>query len=335
MMQALATTQPAKTNTTPQRVDTRAARAYLASLKSETGRRAMTSALRKVARVMGAADIDAVNWASLNAANVKAIIAQVSEQRIEHGPRAGSRLAPASVATVLNALKGVAKAAWERESITTDTWERIRDVKPPKGSRLPAGRDVDAGERAALIQVAAGDTSPAGARDTAMLAMLIATGMRRGEVVALRLRDVDLETGRVRVVGKGDKERTAYLRNGAMRALRDWLAVRGQQPGALFCVINKGGAIYIERHMTTTALHFILQKRAAEAGVTDLTAHDFRRTFAGELLDAGQDISTVAAMLGHADVKTTAKYDRRGERAKENAAAFISVPYYGRQSADR
>jgi len=325
MTKALTTTQPTKT-------DTRAARAYLASLKSDVGRAAMTSALRKVARVMGAADLDTVNWATLNAANVKAIVAQVGEQRIEHGPRQGERLAPASVTTVLNALKGVARAAWERESITTDAWERIRAVKAPRGSRLPAGRDVDAGERAALIQTAARDATPAGARDTAMIAMLIATGMRRGEAVASKLRDIDLETGRVRVVGKGDKERTAYLRNGAMRAMRDWLTVRGAQPGALFCVINKGGAIFTERHMSTTALHFILRKRAAEAGVNDITAHDFRRTFAGELLDAGQDISTVAAMLGHADVKTTAKYDRRGERAKENAAAFISVPYYGRAS---
>ncbi len=328
MSKALIPTQPAP-------VDHQAARAYLASLKSDTGRRAMDSALRKVARLMGAPDIHAVNWATLNAANVKAIVAQIGEQRIERGTRAGERLAPASVATVLNAIKGVAKAAWERESITTDTWERIRDVKPPKGSRLPAGRDVDAGERAALIQTAAHDTTPAGARDTAMIAMLIATGMRRGEVVALKLRDIDLETGRIHVIGKGDKERTAYLRNGAMRALRDWLAVRGMQAGALFCVINKGGAIFIERHMTTTALHLILQKRATQAGISDLTAHDFRRTFAGELLDAGQDISTVAAMLGHADVKTTAKYDRRGEWAKENAAAFISVPYYGRQPAER
>lgn len=54
-----------------------------------------------------------------------------------------------------------------------------------------------------------------------MIAILIATGMRRGEVVALKLRDIDFETERVRVVGKGDKERTAYLHNGAMCALRD------------------------------------------------------------------------------------------------------------------
>jgi integrase len=301
----------------------------------------MASALRKVARTLGHTDIDQVNWATLNAANVKALIAQIGEQRPLRGasrtvagepPAAGGeRLAPASVATVLAAIKGVARAAWERESIPTDTWERIRSVKAPSGSRLPAGREIDAGERLELIRTTVGDATPAGARDVAILAVLIATGMRRAEVVGLRVVDVDAESGRVRVLGKGDKERTCYLRAGALRAVQDWLAIRGREEGALFCVINKGGAIFPGRHMSTAALHQILQKRAIAAGVKDVTAHDFRRTFVSELLDAGQDISTVAALVGHANVTTTARYDRRGERAKENAAAFISVPYCGRQ----
>jgi integrase len=311
-------------------IDHQAARAYLLSLKSDPGRRGMASALRKVALAMGAGGIDQVNWATLSPANVRAIVSQIGEQRIERGERAGQKLSPASVATVLNALKGVARAAWERDSIPTETYERIRNIKAPRGSRLPSGREIDAGERLALIKSTTADATAAGARDVAILAVLIQTGMRRAELVSLRLADLDAESGRLRIIGKGDKERTSYLRAGALRAVKDWLAVRGQAAGALFCVINKGGAVFIERHMTTTALHYILEKRAAEAGVKDITAHDFRRTFVSELLDAGQDITTVAGLVGHADVKTTARYDRRGERAKEAAAAFISVPYYGR-----
>jgi len=309
-----------------QQTDYQAANAYLASLKSDAGRRGMLSQLRKVARILRAPDIDAVNWATLNAANVRAILSALTKEKTDEN------LAPASIATALNALKGVARAAWERGTLDTETYQRIRSIRPPAGSRLPAGRDIDAGERLALMQTTARDKTPAGVRDAAILAMLIATGMRRAELCALRMGDVDLETGRLRIIGKGDKERTAYLRNGALRYLRDWLAVRGDGPGPIFCRVNKGGRIFPAQPLSTTAMHKIITKRAAEAGLRDITPHDFRRTYAGELLDAGQDIATVAALLGHASVTTTARYDRRGERAKEAAAACISVPYFGGQA---
>jgi site-specific recombinase XerD len=305
-----------------QQTDYQAATAYLASLKSAVGRRGMLSQLRKVARILGAPDIDAVNWATLNAANVRAILSALSTQN----------LAPASIAVALNALKGVARACWERGTLDTETYQRIRSIRPPAGSRLPAGRNIDAGERITLMQTTARDKTPAGVRDAAILAMLIATGMRRAELCALRTSDVDLQSGKLRVLGKGDKERTVYLRNGALRYLRDWLSVRGYEPGPIFCRVNKGGRIFPAQPLSTTAMHKIITKRAAEAGLSDITPHDFRRTYAGELLDAGQDIATVAALLGHASVETTARYDRRGERAKEAAAACISVPYFGGQA---
>ncbi len=317
--------------TTTGTTDYQAAAAYLSSLKSTVGRRAMAVALRKVARLLGHDDIHTVNWATLNAANVSTLVSTIRGER-------GQTLAPASVALVLAGLRGVARAAWRRGTLDTETYERIRDVKGKGGSRGIAGRDVDAGERASLIQVCAADNSPAGYRDTALIAMLIATGMRRAEVASLKLADVVFtdDSAKVTVIGKGDKQRTAYIRNGALKALRDWLAVRGaatahNTAGALFCAINKSGVMQAEHGVSTTAIHLILQKRVAEAGLASLSAHDLRRTYVGEMLDAGADVSTIAAIVGHASVATTARYDRRGERAKEAAAGFISVPYTGRK----
>lgn len=311
--------------TTTGAADTQAAAAYLASLKSPVGRRAMAVALRKVARALGHTDINSVNWATLNAANVSALVSNMRGEQ-------GQTLAPASVALVLAGLRGVARAAWRRGTIDTETFERIRDIKAKGGSRVIAGRDVDAGERAALMNACIADNSPAGYRDTALIAMLIATGMRRAEVASLKLDSVSLadESAKVTLIGKGDKQRTAYLRNGAYKALRDWLTVRGDTPGALFCIINKGGAMNCDSGMSTTAIHLILKKRVGESGIADMTAHDLRRTFVGEMLDAGADISTVAAIVGHASTNTTTRYDRRGERAKEAVAGFINVPYKGR-----
>ena len=83
--------------------------------------------------------------------------------------------------------------------------------------------------------------------------------------------------------------------------------------------------------LSTTALDKILRKRSAEAGLSDLDWHDMRRTVASNLLDAGADISTVAGILGHSSVNTTARYDRRGERARIKASELISVPYFRRK----
>jgi len=176
------------------------------------------------------------------------------------------------------------------------------------------------------------DDTAAGYRDTAIIALLRQTGMRRAELAGLTMADITVTDDRatLRIIGKGNKERMAYLRNGAYKALRDWLAIRGSDAGHVFCAINKGGVLTCGAGMSTTAIHLILQKRVDAAGIDAFTAHDLRRTFASDLLDAGQDIVTVAGLMGHSSVTTTQRYDRRGERARESAAAFISVPYVGR-----
>ncbi len=71
----------------------------------------------------------------------------------------------------------------------------------------------------------------------------------------------------------------------------------------------------------------MLTRRAADAGVKRFSPHDLRRTFVGDLLDAGADISVVAKMAGHSSVNTTARYDRRPEQAKQQAAEMLHVPY--------
>ena len=132
--------------------------------------------------------------------------------------------------------------------------------------------------------------------------------------------------GRLVIRGKGHKERTAFAVNGAKDALDDWLTLRGDEPGPLFCRIRKGGALVAGR-VSTTSFHRMLAKRAEEAGIAPFTWHDMRRTAAGDLLDVGTDIVTVQHLLGHANPKTTSRYDRRPEEAKRLAVAKLHVPY--------
>ena len=79
--------------------------------------------------------------------------------------------------------------------------------------------------------------------------------------------------------------------------------------------------------MTPQAIYNMLAKRAQEAGIKNFSPHDIRRTFIAHLLDAGADIGTVSKMAGHANIQTTARYDRRSEDAKRKTADLLHVPY--------
>ncbi len=234
---------------------------------------------------------------------------------------------PAYTNKALSALRGALKAAWRLGQMSSDDYRRAVDLEPVSGKRLPAGRHVESGELVALSQACQADQGPAGVRDGAMIALLYC-GLRREEVVALDLADCDLEAGRLLVRGKGDKERFVPLVGGADDALADWLAVRGREPGPLFVQIARGGNIQAGERLTPQAVYYLLGKRRGEAEIDkSLSPHDLRRSLISDLLDAGVDLVTVQRIVGHSDPKTTARYDRRGERAKKQAAGRVHFPW--------
>ncbi|MDP9375205.1 MAG: tyrosine-type recombinase/integrase, partial [Chloroflexota bacterium] len=229
-------------------------------------------------------------------------------------------------------LRGIAREAYHLGQLTAEDYERIKGLKPARGERLPAGRSASRGELAALLLACAADLGPAGVRDGALLALLYAGGLRRAEAAALDLADYDPGEGAVRVRGKGNKERRVYLTGGVTAALTDWLATRGPAPGPLFRPVNKARRV-VPRRLSAQAIYAILQKRAGEVGLAHLSPHDLRRTFVGDLLDAGADLSTVQGMAGHANIATTARYDRRGDVARKRAAGLLHVPYVRHRGA--
>lgn len=299
--------------TTP--LDQHPAAVYLAQLATRS-RRAQRSALDQVAQLLGYADALACPWAALRYQHTAALRAQLAE-----------RYAPATANRMLAALRRVLQEAWRLGLMSAEDYRRAADLTVIKAEALPAGRALALDEVAALLEACAADATPAGVRDAALIAVLVSTGARRSEAVALELRDYEIAAGALKIrSGKGRKDRIVYVTGGAATTLADWLTLRGSAPGRLFTATTKGGHATL-RGMTDQAVRLILQRRAAQAGVADFTPHDLRRTNITELLDAGADIATVQRLAGHADPATTARYDRRGEAAKKEAAARLDLPH--------
>ncbi len=244
--------------------------------------------------------------------------------------RTGRLLSPASINRHLAALRGVLRECWRLGLVDAEHHQRAADLPPVRGTTLPAGRALEAGELRALFEACACDSTPAGARDAALLALLYGAGLRRAEAVGLDLADYDAEAGELRVRGKGGKERLAHIANGAGAALAAWLRARGAAPGALLQAVDKAGRVRTTGRLTGQAVLYTLRKRGQQAGLRRFSPHDLRRSHIGDLLDAGVDIATVQRMVGHSDVKTTSRYDRRPEATKKKAAASLLVPFVER-----
>jgi site-specific recombinase XerD len=287
---------------------------FLASLTTQGGRRVTKQALGAIANIVGF-EAETMPWASLKYAHTQYIRSELI-----------AKYAPNTCNRFLSALRGVLRECWRLGYMSAEDYQHACDLRSVRGETLPAGRGLAEGEILALVQACQRDASPAGVRDAAIIGILYTCGLRRAELVSLELADLDIQTGAVKVLGKRHKERMVYIVGGALDALHDWLVLRGREAGALFQPVNKGSNI-VPRGMTAHAIYSMLSKRGAEAQVASFSPHDLRRSFISDLLDAGADISTVAKMAGHYDVRTTMRYDRRPEEVKQKAAALLHLPY--------
>jgi len=297
--------------------------AYVESL-APASQEAVWKRLRTVARLFEIPDAATFPWHHLRAAQVARIRQRLMQP---YGPTA-KRAAPATVNLTLAVLRGIAREARNANAMTSEEYRRICEVKADKGERLPRGRAIPTGELTALVRACARDTSPAGVRDAAMLAALYTGGLRRSELAALTLDDYTVAPPTLRILhGKNDKQRAVPIPASAAAVLDRWLEVRGREPGALFVPIDQAGRMANDgAGMSAHAIYKMLTKRARQAGVPPLTPHDMRRTFVGDLLTAGNDISAVQRMAGHASVTTTQRYDRRSEEVMRRAADTLHFP---------
>jgi integrase/recombinase XerC len=178
-------------------------------------------------------------------------------------------------------------------------------VKSPKlGRDLPEVLSIP--EVTALVE--APDTATLlGKRDRALLETLYSSGIRAGELTGLKLHDIDLGNGAMRVLGKRKKERIVQLGSYAVHALEAYLAVRGQlgQPRHAVVFVNARGGPLTARSVQRVVERYV---RQVLPGRHEVSPHTLRHTFATHMLDGGADLRVVQELLGHESLSTTQIY---------------------------
>jgi len=321
-------TEPGTLTTTADVLDQSrtAARDYLAGLSTRVSRYTTERRLTTVARILAPdQDVDAWSfpWLALDWQHVNALRTVLA-----------AAYAPATCNAALSAVRGVLRTGARLGDVTYERAQRAGDVPPVKGTRERPGRDIPAGELVALVNAAAGnERRDMAARDVAVLAVL-RSGLRLAELVDLDLDDVTLGDTPALVVrrGKGNKQRAVDLTTAQADAVADWLAVRGDWSGPLFVSFKRWNGATRER-LGRESVRRVLDRLAERAGVDPVTPHDWRRTLIGDMLDADVDLVTVRDVVGHANVNTTAAYDRRGRRARRDAMRRIVFPRPQRRNA--
>jgi integrase/recombinase XerD len=181
--------------------------------------------------------------------------------------------------------------------------------------RLP---DVMSREEMELLLAQPGAATPTDCRDSAMLELVYATGIRVSELIGLTVNSINWQVGYLVAMGKGEKERIVPVGRAAYDRVKHYLEgarpllLKGGESDYLF--LNRSG-----KGITRQGFWKIVKKYAARAGLGKrVHPHTFRHSFASHLLEGGADLRSVQIMLGHADISTTQIYTHvTRERLKE------------------
>ncbi len=220
---------------------------------------------------------------------------------LSHLKRKG--LSAKSRARNLVSIKGFYRFLIKEGLLSENPTSRIHPVKIPR--RLPHILSVEEVDR---LLIEPNPSEPLETRDTAMLELLYATGLRVSELVGIRLNDVNLKIGYLKTLGKGSKERMVPVGNAARERIEQYLFtnrhrfLKGKE--SIYLFVGRSG-----KRLTRQWFWKIIRKYAKRAGITKrITPHSLRHSFASHLLERGADLRSVQMMLGHSDISSTQIY---------------------------
>ncbi len=246
-------------------------------------------------------DIDLAFIREIDTSDIFDFLSYLANDRTQNpdSPASDSGIAPAARARKLSAIKSFYKYLTIRTKQLQEN--PVADFEYPKLRKsLPKYLTLE--QSAALLQSVSGQNEK---RDYAILMLFLNCGIRRSELVGLNLTDVYED--RIRVVGKGNKERFVYFGSACRKAIDAYLPERNKQ------VLSDNRALFGSRdgnRISVSAVHRLVKKALLQAGLdsTQFSAHKLRHTAATMMLSGGVDVKTVQEVLGHENLNTTQIY---------------------------
>lgn len=212
-------------------------------------------------------------------------------------------IGPTSQARILSGVRSFYRFLVLDGYIEQDPTELLES--PRLGEHLP---EVLSTEEVDMIENSIDLSKPEGQRNKAIIEVLFSCGLRVSELVNLKLSNLYLDDGFIRVTGKGNKERLVPISPKAIKELNLWFLDRNLmkiKPGEQdYVFLNRRGA-----HLTRTMILIMLKRQAQAAGIQKtISPHTLRHSFATELLKGGADLRAIQVMLGHESIGTTEIY---------------------------
>jgi integrase len=216
-------------------------------------------------------------------------------------------LAASSINVRLSAIRKLATEAADNGLLAPEVAAAISRVRGAKRLGVRAGNWLTLDQTERLLELP--DASRKGKRDRALLALLVGCGLRRQELAALRVEDIQQRDGRwciVDLAGKGNRIRTVPMPSWAKAAVDEWFAAAGFFSGLVLGAVNKGDRI-TGQGMSPQSIYEVIEAYGKALGAA-LTPHDVRRTFAKLAHKGRAPLEQIQIALGHASIQTTERY---------------------------
>src|SRR5713226_2468743 len=218
-------------------------------------------------------------------------------------------LSAATINLHLSAIRRLADEATESGWLSPELATGIRRVKGVKRLGRKIGNWLTGNQAQEMLNAVSQNTLQ-GRRDGAMLGLLLGCGLRRSEVVGLRLDQLQSREGHrviVDLVGKGGRLRTVPVPSWCKELVDTWVRHSGVSEGKIFRRVLKDGTRQ-EAGVTANVVWYAVKRCACQAGIVNLAPHDLRRTCARLCHGCGGELEQIQFLLGHASVQTTERY---------------------------